>query len=170
MTPGKPNRALWVGHGLEPRPQFHEKDPEKKERNLERERGESAKFWAPPSFFFSKKKVFSWFGPPTFLIFSVFSFFVHFSFIVSFSFHFSFFGIFVFSIFSRFSLFGCGEGFGVNYFHFFAHLNPKLTSFYDTERTVRHHVSLHKSSQYCVTRTGVASTWRTCSVTTTTST
>ena len=41
---------------------------------------------------------------------------------------------------------------------------------YVSERTVRHHVSLHKSSQYRVTRTGVASTWRTCTVTTTTST
>ena len=49
--------TLWVGHGLEPRPQLNEKDPqreerthperEKKERNLRRRREKSAKCWAP---------------------------------------------------------------------------------------------------------------------------
>ena len=33
MTPGEPKWALWVGHGLEPRPQFHEKDPRERRKN-----------------------------------------------------------------------------------------------------------------------------------------
>ena len=41
---------------------------------------------------------------------------------------------------------------------------------YVSERTMRHHKSLHKSSQYYVTRTGAASTWKTCTVTATTTT
>ena len=51
MTPEKPKRALLVGHGLEPRPQFHEKTPlrrEKKERNLRQgDEKKNAKCWAP---------------------------------------------------------------------------------------------------------------------------
>ena len=41
---------------------------------------------------------------------------------------------------------------------------------YVSERTVGHHVSPQRSSQHRVTRTGVASTWRKCTVTTTAST
>ena len=41
---------------------------------------------------------------------------------------------------------------------------------YVSERTMRHHKSPHKSSQYYVTRTGAASTWKTCTVTATTTT
>ena len=48
--------------------------------------------------------------------------------------------------------------------------SPPQAAKYVSERTVRHHVSLQESSQWRVTRTGVASTWRTCTVTTTTST
>ena len=33
ITPEKPKRALWVGHGLEPRPQFHEKTPRDGRKN-----------------------------------------------------------------------------------------------------------------------------------------
>ena len=39
MTREKPKRALWVGHGLEPRPQFNEETPQK-------EREERTKFAA----------------------------------------------------------------------------------------------------------------------------
>ena len=39
---------------------------------------------------------------------------------------------------------------------------------YVKKRTVRHHCTIHKSSQYYVTRTGAASTWKTCTVTATT--
>ena len=38
---------------------------------------------------------------------------------------------------------------------------------YVSERAMRHHKSLHTSSQYYVTRTGAASTWKTCTVTAT---
>ena len=38
MTPEKPKRALWVDHGLKPRPQFHE---EMKERNVRRKKNAS---------------------------------------------------------------------------------------------------------------------------------
>ena len=41
---------------------------------------------------------------------------------------------------------------------------------YDSERTMRYHVSLHKSSQYYVTRAGVASKWKTCTATATATT
>ena len=37
MTPEKPKRTLWVGHGLEPRPQFHEKTPRERRKNETRE-------------------------------------------------------------------------------------------------------------------------------------
>ena len=38
MTPEKPKRAFWVGHGLEPRPQFHEKTQrQREERSKARE-------------------------------------------------------------------------------------------------------------------------------------
>ena len=48
-------------------------------------------------------------------------------------------------------------------------VSPQDTK-YVSERTMRHHVSLHKSSQYHVTRTGAARPWKTCTVTATTTT
>ena len=47
MTPEKPKRTLWVLHGLDPRPQFHEKTLQegKKSQNVSGER-KSVKFWA----------------------------------------------------------------------------------------------------------------------------
>ena len=42
--PREPRRAIWVGHSLEPRPQFHDKESRKeKERNLWREKENRAK-------------------------------------------------------------------------------------------------------------------------------
>ena len=48
--------------------------------------------------------------------------------------------------------------------------SPPKPPKYVLERTMRHHMSLHESSQYYVTRTGAASTWKTCTVTATTTT
>ena len=45
---------------------------------------------------------------------------------------------------------------------------PSQATKYVSERPMRHHMSLHKSSQCYVTRTGAASTWKTCTVTATT--
>ena len=47
MTLEKPTRALWAGHDLEPRPQFHEKTPREKERTkfAAADGKNSAKFW-----------------------------------------------------------------------------------------------------------------------------
>ena len=51
MTPEKPRRALWEGHGLETRPQFHEETQrEKKERHLRRKRGKTREVLGPPPF------------------------------------------------------------------------------------------------------------------------
>ena len=48
--------------------------------------------------------------------------------------------------------------------------SPPQATKYVSERAMRHHKSLHKSSQYYVTRTGAASTWKTCTATATTTT
>ena len=48
-------------------------------------------------------------------------------------------------------------------------VSPQATK-YVSERAMRHHKSVHKSSQCYVTRTGAASTWKTCTVTATTTT
>ena len=54
MTPEKPKRTLWVVHGLEPRPQFHEKTPQRDEKTtFAAEKGQKARNvglptrWAP---------------------------------------------------------------------------------------------------------------------------
>ena len=49
--PRGPNAHNGLGHGLEPRPQFHEKTPErKKEGNLEREREKKGEILGHPPF------------------------------------------------------------------------------------------------------------------------
>ena len=49
-TARKPEHALWVGHGLEPRPQCHEKTQrEKKGRILGREREKKSEIWGGPA-------------------------------------------------------------------------------------------------------------------------
>ena len=105
-TPEKPKSALWAGHGLEPRPQFHGNDTQrqKKERNLRRERENKREILGPPSEAPTLRAVPP--APPTLqvpilgaLIFSGFLIFSHFSFLYIFSFLFLFFIFFDFVIF-----------------------------------------------------------------------
>ena len=104
--PTEPKRAVCVEIGLEPRPQFHEKDPqrEKKERNLRQEKKKKKKtrnfgLPHPPDPILPSRHPPSGFGPVPSSIFH----FSHFSFLSFFLFVFLF--IFLLLIFFEFSLF-----------------------------------------------------------------
>ena len=85
MTPEKPKRALWVVHGLESRPQFHEKTPrerqEKNEHCGSREKTKSEILGPPTLRGPTLWAHFSWNGAsPSFFILFLFIY-VHFSFL-----------------------------------------------------------------------------------------
>ena len=48
MTPEKPKRKLWVGHGLEPRPQFHEETSERERTKFAAEKGKKPDILGSP--------------------------------------------------------------------------------------------------------------------------